>query len=139
MEIVPGRAPSSFSSYPMRLFENRFPSLCLRGDSQIILIYLQCSDGKDHQHGVYAHLNLLTATAGDVRRLLEAGAITSVELVKLYLKQIARHNREGVQLNAMISVVPKDLLLEEAKKPDAERAETGPRSRMHGIPIILKV
>jgi hypothetical protein len=30
-------------------------------------------------------LDLLTATAGDLRRLLEVGEYTSVELVKLYL------------------------------------------------------
>lgn len=85
------------------------------------------------------NLDLLTGTAGDVRRLLESGDISSVELVKLYLKQITTHNHEGMKLNAMISVAPEDLLLLEAKELDEERASTGPRSRMHGIPIILKV
>ncbi len=85
------------------------------------------------------NLDLLTATAGDLRRLLEVREITSVELVKLYLKQIASHNHDGMRLNAMISIAPTDTLLDEARKLDVERANTGPRSRMHGIPIILKV
>jgi len=85
------------------------------------------------------NINLLTATAGDVRRLLEVGEASSVELVKLYLKQISAHNHEGLKLNAMISVAAESSLLEEASKLDAERSKSGPRSRLHGIPIILKV
>ncbi|KAH8807984.1 amidase signature domain-containing protein [Xylogone sp. PMI_703] len=84
------------------------------------------------------NIDVLTATAADARRLLEAGEISSVELVKLYLKQIAAHNHEGMKLNAMISIAAEDGLLEEAHKLDAERLESGPRSRLHGIPIILK-
>lgn len=83
--------------------------------------------------------DLLTATAGDVRRLLEAGEATSTELVKVYLGQIAKHNHEGLKLNAMISTAALDSLLSEARALDKERVETGPRSRLHGMPIILKV
>lgn len=83
--------------------------------------------------------NPLTATAGELRRLLDAGDCTSVELVNLYLKQIAAHNHDGMKLNAMISTAPLDRALEEAHGLDQERREKGPRSRLHGIPIILKV
>lgn len=84
-------------------------------------------------------LDLLTATAGDLRRLLETGEYSSVDLVGLYLEQIAKHNHEGLKLNALISTASVDQVLEEAKPLDAERARTGPRSKLHGIPIILKV
>jgi amidase len=88
-----------------------------------------------HKHS----LDLLTATAADLRKLLEAGEITSVDLVNLYLNQITKHNHQGLALNAIISTAPLDSLLDEATALDAERAKTGPRSRLHGIPIILKV
>ncbi|KAF9776438.1 hypothetical protein IL306_005373 [Fusarium sp. DS 682] len=70
--------------------------------------------------------NLLTATAGELRRLLNAGDCTSVELVNLYLKQIAAHNHDGMKLNAMILTAPLDRVLEEARALDQERREKGP-------------
>jgi len=101
----------------------------------LLSVVLQCPKIMAMKHDI----NLLTATAGDVRRLLEAGEASSVELVKLYLKQISSHNHEGLGLNAIISVAAENSLLEEASKLDAERSKDGPRSRLHGIPIILKV
>jgi amidase len=62
-----------------------------------------------------------------------------VELVGLYLEQIARHNKQGLMLNAMISTAYANRVLEEARMLDTERAQKGPRSKLHGIPIILKV
>ncbi|KAL2673845.1 hypothetical protein Neosp_012289 [[Neocosmospora] mangrovei] len=82
--------------------------------------------------------NLLTATAGDLRRLLDTGDCTSVDLVNLYLEQIAAHNHDGMKLNAMISTASLDRVFEEARALDQERREKGLRSRLHGIPIILK-
>ncbi|EEU37128.1 uncharacterized protein NECHADRAFT_52302 [Fusarium vanettenii 77-13-4] len=82
--------------------------------------------------------NLLTATAGELRQLLDAGDCTSVDLVSLYLKQIAAHNHDGMKLNAIISTAPLDRVLDEARALDQERREKGPWSRLHGIPIILK-
>lgn len=79
-------------------------------------------------------VNLLSATAGD----LHAGEVTSVKLVQLYLAQIAAHNHGGLKLNAIIATAPIDKVLEEAKALDEERRTTGPRSKLHGIPIILK-
>jgi amidase len=86
-----------------------------------------------------SRLNLITATAGDLRPLLEAGEFTSVELVELYLAQIAAHNHAGMKLNAIITTAPTDRVLDEARALDEERRMTGPRSRLHGIPVILKV
>lgn len=84
-------------------------------------------------------VNVLTATASDLRKLLDVGEVTSVELVKLYLEQIAKHNHQGRKLNAVIETAPVDRVLEEARTLDAERATQGPRSNLHGIPILVKV
>ncbi|KAI0105341.1 amidase signature domain-containing protein [Nemania sp. FL0031] len=84
------------------------------------------------------NFDILNATAGDVRRLLESGETTSVDLVKSYLAQIAKHNHKGMKLNAMIATRPVNDALEEARARDKERAEKNLRSRLHGIPIILK-
>lgn len=83
--------------------------------------------------------DVLTVTVHELRELLDAGTCTSVELVKAYLAQIARHDRAGMKLNAIISIAPEQQLLEEAGALDQERAKLGTRSRLHGIPIIIKV
>lgn len=78
-------------------------------------------------------IDVLTAMASDLRNLLDSGEVSSVELVGLYLDQIARHNKQGLVLNAMISTASADRVLEEARMLDTERAQKGPRSKLHGI------
>ncbi|KAK4197711.1 amidase signature domain-containing protein [Triangularia verruculosa] len=85
-----------------------------------------------------SEVNVLTATAGHLHQLLDSGRTTSVDLVKLYLDQISKHNHDGMKLNAINAVVPLDVLLEQANALDVERKKSGPRSPLHGIPITLK-
>lgn len=80
----------------------------------------------------------LTVTAFELSELLNAQAITSVQIVQLYLKEIGLHNRRGRQLRALISVAPKHELLKIARKLDDERARGKIRGPLHGIPIVLK-
>lgn len=84
-------------------------------------------------------MNLLTATASDLRKLLETGKCTTVDIVKEYLTQIALHNHYGMKMHAVISTPPTDQILELGHELDIKREKTGPRSRLHGIPIIIKV
>ncbi|KAF2742870.1 amidase signature enzyme [Sporormia fimetaria CBS 119925] len=80
----------------------------------------------------------LTTTAYELSELLNTGALTSVEIVETYLRQIEQHNRRGRQLRALISVAPKHELLRIAKKLDAERARGKKRGPLHGVPVVLK-
>lgn len=83
-------------------------------------------------------LDVLTLTATDAQELLRTGRITSVRLVEAYLVQIEKHNHAGLHLNGLISVAPKDLLLENARCLDDERRSGHPRSALHGIPFVCK-
>jgi amidase len=66
-----------------------------------------------------------------------SGALTSTELVQLYLNRIATYDSPGgLNLNAIISLNPN--ALSQAAALDLERSTTGPRSVLHGIPILLK-
>lgn len=76
-----------------------------------------------------------TATASDLQALLRASKVTSVQLVKVYLKQIEQYNG---YLKAVISTAPESALLDEAEKLDAERGGREVRSSLHGIPILIK-
>lgn len=84
-------------------------------------------------------LELLALTAIELERLLSNASLTSRELVQACLKQIEKHNHQGLCLNAIISVAPRELLYGLAEELDAERAAGKIRSPLHGIPVILKV
>ncbi|MBV7506333.1 amidase [Bacillus sp. sid0103] len=73
------------------------------------------------------------ATITQIQEMLESGELTSKELVLMYLHRIAAYDS---QLHSIIEVNPDALQIAEAL--DAERNESGPRSRLHGIPILLK-
>ena len=76
------------------------------------------------------------ASIPELRAALEAGRVTSVELVEAYLARIAAYDRAGPMLNAIIRVHPR--AREQAARLDGERAEGRVRGPMHGIPILLK-
>ena len=54
----------------------------------------------------------------------------------MFLARIDAYDRKGPALRAVITVNPK--ALETARAMDAERKTKGPRSPLHGIPIVLK-
>ena len=70
---------------------------------------------------------------------LDAGETTSVKLVNLFLDQIERHNRQGLELRAVISTCPRDIVTREAQRLDEERKAGQVRSALHGIPLVVKV
>ena len=87
----------------------------------------------------FADIDVLTATAENLRNKLEDGTLTTVELAELYTHQIDLHrSHKGLQLNAMISLSPPDQLHSRAVALDQERAEGKTRGPLHGIPVILK-
>ncbi|KAL2064595.1 hypothetical protein VTL71DRAFT_3732 [Oculimacula yallundae] len=83
-------------------------------------------------------INPSRATAEQLLADLQAGRVTSVELVNLYLKQIQAQNKEGLKLNAVISTAPIELISKYANMLDEERAAGNLRGPLHGIPIIVK-
>jgi amidase len=83
-----------------------------------------------------ATLDLTTASVADLNAAFDAGALTSEKLVQMYLKRIAAYDEQGPSINAVLALNPK--ALETARALDAERKRKGPRSPLHGIPVIVK-
>ncbi len=83
-----------------------------------------------------AVFTLEEATVSDINRAFDAGALTAEQLVQLYLNRIAAYDQQGPALNSILTVNPN--ALEIAQMLDLERQTTGPRSPLHGIPVILK-
>src|SRR6516165_11510278 len=75
-------------------------------------------------------------TIAEINRAFNAGTLTSEALVQLCLARIQAYDRQGPSLHAIITLNPK--ALETARALDAERKAKGPRSPLHGIPVVLK-
>ena len=72
----------------------------------------------------------------DLQEMMGQGAFSSRELCQETLGRIARLNIQGPELRAVIEENPDTLQI--AAQLDKEREEKGPRSLLHGIPIVLK-
>ena len=83
-----------------------------------------------------AIFDLQTATVADIQEAMEAGALTSEKLVQLYLNRIDAYDKRGPKINAIITLNPR--ALNEARALDAERKAKGPRSQLHGVPVLFK-
>ena len=84
-----------------------------------------------------ATFKLEEATVADVNRAFEAGALTSEQLVQLYINRIQTYDKAGERpLNSIIEINPNAVAT--ARALDQERQISGPRSPLHGIPVIVK-
>ena len=75
-------------------------------------------------------------TIADIGHAFDAGTLTAEKLVQICLARIDAYDRKGPSLHAVMTLNPK--ALETARALDAERKSKGPRSPLHGIPIVLK-
>jgi len=79
---------------------------------------------------------LLEATVEDLRKAMQSGILTSRQLVTWYLERIARFDKGDAPLNTVLEINPDALWI--AESLDAERAASGPRGPLHGIPVLVK-
>lgn len=81
-------------------------------------------------------LDLSTATILELQEAMTSGALDSETLLERYLARIGAYDQKGPALNAVI-VLASDAL-DQARALDAERRASGPRSPLHGIPVLVK-
>jgi amidase len=80
-----------------------------------------------------AEERIVEASLSDLQSMMEAGELSSEELVRTYLARIDRLDGE---LRSVIAVNPS--AAEQAAALDEERAEGKVRGPLHGIPVLLK-
>jgi Asp-tRNA(Asn)/Glu-tRNA(Gln) amidotransferase A subunit family amidase len=80
--------------------------------------------------------NLVDAGVRDLKRALDAGAITSVQLLAMYLQRIAKYDCNGPSLNSIPLLNPK--VFEEAQASDDYRASGQKPRPLEGIPFTVK-
>ena len=79
------------------------------------------------------------ASIAEMRELMDSGRLSSFRLTRRYLRRIAAIDEDtgrGPHLNTIIEVNPD--AEEIARELDDELRSSGPRSPLHGIPIVLK-
>lgn len=85
---------------------------------------------------------LQEASIFQIQAAYDAKLISSEQLTQLYLNRIAAYDAfdgvgpQGSKLNSILTLNPN--ALKDAAALDAERLTTGPRSLLHGVPILLK-
>lgn len=79
---------------------------------------------------------IASADVAQLQAAMTSGKHTAQSIVKLYLARIAKLDKAGPKLNAIIELNPDALAI--AKALDAERKAKGPRGPMHGIPVLIK-
>lgn len=78
-------------------------------------------------------IDITNISMSELSEALDKGYITSQELVQLYLERIEVYNGTFNAINKI-----NDNALEEAKKLDSERSNGKVRSKLHGIPVVVK-
>lgn len=81
--------------------------------------------------------SFLEATIEDVQARMKAGSLSCETLVQWYLARIARHDRQGPALQAIVNINPK--ALDYARELDRHLRETGSfKGPLHGVPVLVK-
>jgi amidase len=82
------------------------------------------------------HPELEEATIAELADKLQRRELTSVDLVDRYLARIGALDRSGPTLRSVLELDPDARSI--AAKLDDERRTRGPRSPLHGIPMLVK-
>ncbi|MDQ8204678.1 amidase [Pelagicoccus sp. SDUM812003] len=80
--------------------------------------------------------DLSRASIAEIQSAIDAGKLSSEKLVQLCLNRIEAYDKKGPELKAIFHLSPD--ALDTARRLDAERAQSGKRSALHGIPVIVK-
>jgi amidase len=81
-------------------------------------------------------LDLQGRTLADLSAQLQAGHLTSVQIVKYYLDRIDEIDRNGPKLQAVIAI--NKGAMDAARALDAERKAGRARGPLHGMPLLIK-
>jgi amidase len=82
------------------------------------------------------HAEVEELTIAELRSAMAEGRYSARRLAQMYLDRIEALDRQGPALRSVIEVNPDALEIADAL--DRERAQSGPRGPLHGIPILLK-
>jgi Asp-tRNA(Asn)/Glu-tRNA(Gln) amidotransferase A subunit family amidase len=80
--------------------------------------------------------NILETTIDDIHAAYKSGQLTCRQLVQTYLDRIEAFDKQGPNINAIITLNSE--ALKEADRLDAAYKKSGPIGPLHGIPVVIK-
>ena len=83
-----------------------------------------------------APFTVFEKSINEIQEALGKGDVSSVELVDQYLARVAAYDKKGPHLNSIVRV--NENARAQAAVLDEERKNSGARSMLHGIPILIK-
>jgi amidase len=83
-----------------------------------------------------APFTVFEKTAPQLQEAMTRGQTTAEDIVRAYLARLAVYDRHGPMLRSMLALNP--AAIADARRLDAERAASGPRSPLHGIAVVFK-
>lgn len=98
-----------------------------------VALLLAASSGATPSATSAQAIDVVELTVEDVQAAYAEGRFSAVELTRAFLERIARYEQ---RYNAFISMNP--AALEVAAELDEEYAVSGPRSPLHGVPVVIK-
>jgi amidase len=101
-----------------------------------IAVALILSMPRAHAQSAQITFDVMDKSIPELQSAMEAGTITSRQLVQMYLARIAAYDKQGPALNALVALNPQALAAADAL--DAERRTKGARGPLHGIPVLIK-
>jgi amidase len=75
-------------------------------------------------------------TISELQDAMSSGHLSAQKIVEMYLTRIEALDRIGPEIRSIIEINPESIVIAEAL--DRERAVSGSRGPLHGIPVLLK-
>ncbi len=94
------------------------------------------SRGHTQERGDKAPFQIMETTIDDIHAAFKSGGLTARQLVQGYLDRIAAYDKQGPNINSIITL--NDHALEDADRLDAAYRASGLIGPLHGIPILVK-
>jgi amidase len=88
------------------------------------------------QREIISSFELAETSVSDLQERFQQRSLTAERVTELYLHRIEAVDRQGPALRSVIEINPDALAM--ARALDAEYRAKGPRSSLHGIPVLLK-
>jgi amidase len=102
----------------------------------VVLLVVACIALASAVSASGATFELASASIVDIQRAFDSGELTAETLVQRCIQRIEAFDDADPRLNAILALNPN--AIERARALDNERKRQGPRSLLHGIPVLLK-
>jgi amidase len=101
-----------------------------------VALSMLCVGPVQAQNATVAPFQIVEATIDDIHMAFRSGRLTARELVQGYLDRINAYDKQGPNINSIITINPNALA--EADRLDAALRASGLVGPLHGIPILVK-